>query len=107
MKGAEGGRTREATMKAICEGCGKPAKITLETYAFRTDFDCPFPWYVSQLPARKGSKRARRDGVDWGYTTKRPGAEGPDAPLPLTPYWIRRFRADCLRVGEVAHFQTI
>ena len=59
--------------------------------------------YVSQLPARKGSKRALRDGVDWGYSYHEPGWRGNDAPLLLTAYWQRRFAADTRRVGGNTH----
>lgn len=47
-------------------------------------------FYVAQLPGD--------DGVDWGYTEK------PSQAKPLTPYWQRKFAADCRRVGYEAHF---
>ena len=59
--------------------------------------------YVSQLPARKGSKRALRDGVDWGYSYHEPGWRGNDTPLLLTRYWQRRFCADMRRVRSSVH----
>ena len=50
--------------------------------------------WVSQLPARKGTKRALRDGVDWGYTFHSPGWDGLDSPIKLSGYWQRRFKAN-------------
>lgn len=56
-------------------------------------------FYVSQLPTK---------GSDWGYTDKRKGvqrgAEFLDAAIELSPYWQRRFAADCRKVGAVARF---
>jgi hypothetical protein len=37
-------------------------------------------------------------GVDWGYT------KNPAEAIDLSPYWQRRFRRDCERVGYEAHF---
>lgn len=37
-------------------------------------------------------------GRDWGYNTN------PAKALPLSPYWQRRFAADCRRVGVTAQF---
>jgi hypothetical protein len=57
-------------------------------------------FYVAQLPGR--------NGADWGYTDKiqgkQWGSETLDAAIPLSPYWQRRFRADCERVGATARF---
>ena len=61
-------------------------------YACRTTNDGR-PLWVSQTCARKGSKRALRDGVDWGWTFHSPGWRGHDAPLLLSPYWLQRLRA--------------
>ncbi len=58
-------------------------------------------WYVSQTAARPGSKRAKRDGVDWGYETDRSKA------IPLTPYWARRFAADRRFCGDDFHFDSV
>ena len=44
-------------------------------------------WYVDSLPGH--------GGADWGYTDKAVKA------LPLSPYWQRRFAADCRRVAQV------
>jgi len=74
------------------------------TYACRTNLANEKPMYVSQLPARKGSKRAMREGVDWGYTHHSPGHVGNDAPIRLTPYWERRFRADMSRLNAACRF---
>ena len=41
------------------------------------------------------------DGVDWGYHTD------PAKALPLSPYWQRRFAADCRRVGVTARFIAV
>lgn len=46
--------------------------------------------YVRELPGD--------GGVDWGYVTEAAKAK------PLSKYWARRFRADCLRCGRVAYF---
>lgn len=78
----------------------------MNAYAYRTDFDGT-PWYVSQLPAKKGSKRALRDGVGWGYTSKIEGNNGLDKAIPLTPYWARRFRCETRRAGHYAYFILI
>ena len=51
--------------------------------------NCPV-FYVSNLPGG--------DGSDWGYVTRAEQA------LPLSPYWQRRFAADCRRAGVIAHF---
>jgi len=40
--------------------------------------------YVAQIP---------QSSADWGYTSN------PAEALPLSPYWGRRFAADCRRVG--------
>jgi hypothetical protein len=49
-----------------------------------------FPvFYVANLKGRVG---------DWGYTTQRAQA------IPLSPYWQRRFAADCLVCGVLATF---
>ena len=47
-------------------------------------------YWVSQLPGD--------GGVDWGYTER--SAEA----ITLTPYWQRRFAADCKRVNSEARF---
>jgi len=47
-------------------------------------------FYVAQLPGQ--------GGVDWGYTSRCTEA------IELTPYWQRRFAADCRRVGVEANF---
>lgn len=47
-------------------------------------------WYVSHLPGEGGK--------DWGYDYTVAKARL------LTPYWCRRFRRDCERVGAVAGF---
>lgn len=49
---------------------------------------CPV-FYVSEKIGKIG---------DWGYTTDVKKA------LPLSPYWQRRFNADCDRVGVAAKF---
>jgi len=46
-------------------------------------------YYVAQVKGRVG---------DWGYTTD------PTQAISLTPYWQRRFAADCVYVGSKAHF---
>jgi len=56
-------------------------------------------WYVASLPTRSGGTRGK--GEDWGYTRKQEQA------LPLSPYWQRRFAADCRRVGYEAKFRPI
>ena len=62
------------------------------------------PAYVSATPDKQGK--------DWGYTNARTGKrvlvwpngwQTVDAALPLSPYWQRRFRADCARVGMTFH----
>jgi hypothetical protein len=69
-------------------------------------------FYVSQLPARPGTARARRDGVDWGYTSTFEGKERwegekltvLDRAIPLSPSWQRRFLKhlrDCNLVGQL------
>lgn len=40
-------------------------------------------------------------GKDWGYSDKACDA------VPLSPYWHKRFAADCKRVGVVANFVDI
>jgi hypothetical protein len=45
-------------------------------------------FYVAQVPGDGGK--------DWGYTTDRAKA------LPLNRYFMRRFVADCGRVGAIA-----
>lgn len=55
-------------------------------------------FYVSQLPGQGGK--------DWGYTDK-PQGVGPDKldrAIPLSPYWQKRFAADCRRAGVEARF---
>jgi hypothetical protein len=47
-------------------------------------------FYVANLPGDGGK--------GWGYTTKAADA------IPLSPYWQRRFAADCRRVGTEAQF---
>ena len=64
--------------------------------AYRTDFDGS-PWYVCQLLARPGTARARRDGVDWGYTTERTKA------MLVSKYWANRFRKYVEDCGHIAH----
>lgn len=57
-------------------------------------------FYVSQLPT---------GGSDWGYTDKPEGA-GPDKldkAIPLSPYWQKRFAADCRRAGTEARFVPV
>ena len=51
-------------------------------------------FYVSSLPGADGGK-------DWGYDTDAKKA------IPLTPYWQRRFRNMCIRVGATANFYEI
>lgn len=76
--------------------------MTGQVIAWRNDYDKGGPaWYVSQLPARKGSKRAKRDGVDWGYEKDRSKA------IPLTPYWARRFKSAYFSVGYGPHFEKV
>jgi len=59
---------------------------------------CSYTWagiirfYVAQLPGDGGK--------DWGYTENR------DHALKLSPYWQRRFNADCRRIGQVARIET-
>ena len=48
-------------------------------------------FYVANLKGRVG---------DWGYTTDAAQA------IHLSPYWQRRFAADCRRVGVTATFIT-
>lgn len=50
--------------------------------------NCPV-FYVAQVKGTVG---------DWGYTDDYRKA------LPLTPYWQRRFAADCRYCGTVARF---
>ena len=59
--------------------------------------------WVAQLPGD--------GGVDWGYSTHTTGTlfnpkaeHGLDLPIILTPYWQRRFAADCRRTNTVAVF---
>jgi hypothetical protein len=52
---------------------------------------CPV-FYVSEKIGKVG---------DWGYTTNVSKA------IHLTPYWQKRFKADCERVGVVAKFNLI
>ncbi len=47
-------------------------------------------WYVAQV---KGN-----GGVDWGYTFK------PEQAIKLSPYWQKRFNADCNYLGRKAIF---
>ena len=55
--------------------------------------------YVSHLPKGKG---------DWGYTKRIDGNENVlDKAIHLTPYWQKRFRADCRKVDYSAQFMTI
>ncbi len=46
-------------------------------------------YYVAQLKGKVG---------DWGYTSD------PSQAIRLTPYWQRRFAADCKYVGSEARF---
>lgn len=46
-------------------------------------------FYVANTKPRKG---------DWGYTTD------VNMAIQLSPYWCKRFAADCRAVGEVARF---
>ncbi len=46
-------------------------------------------YYVAQLKGKVG---------DWGYTSD------PSQAIRLTPYWQRRFAADCKYVGYEARF---
>jgi hypothetical protein len=86
-----------AMPKGPCD-CGAAAARPIGGIkAYRTDFDQFKPWWVSQLPARPGSKRAKRDGVDWGYEAD------PMKAIFLTPYWARRFMADARYVGHEKH----
>ena len=55
-------------------------------------------FWVASTCALPGSKRAIRDGVDWGYETD------PEKAIDLSPYWARRFAADCRRCGDTARF---
>ena len=41
------------------------------------------------------------DGKDWGYHTD------PSKAIPLSPYWQRRFAADCRRVNATPHFHAV
>lgn len=50
-------------------------------------------WYVESLPGD--------GGVDWGYTTK------VDQAIPLSPYWQKRFRANCRAVGVTCSFVPV
>ena len=47
-------------------------------------------WYVREVPGQGGK--------DWGYVDKVEKA------TKLSPYWQRRFAADCRYVGRTAHF---
>lgn len=49
---------------------------------------CPV-FYVANLKGKVG---------DWGYTMQ------VDTAIKLSPYWQRRFAADCRRVGVEARF---
>lgn len=59
-------------------------------------------FYVSQLPGR--------EGADYGYTDRiqgtQRGSETLDAAIPLSPYWQKRFRADCARARTIARFSS-
>ena len=46
-------------------------------------------YYVAQLKGKVG---------DWGYTSD------PSLAIQLSPYWQRRFAADCRHVGYEARF---
>ena len=46
-------------------------------------------FYVANLKGKIG---------DWGYTSDHSKA------IDLSPYWMRRFAADCRAVGETAKF---
>lgn len=61
-------------------------KIAYRQWNERTIF------YVASLPGHPEPKS------DWGYVTKAEQA------MPLSPYWQRRFAADCRRVGAIARF---
>lgn len=49
-------------------------------------------FYVANLKGNVG---------DWGYSDKACDA------IPLSPYWQKRFAADCKQVGVVANFVDI
>jgi hypothetical protein len=51
-------------------------------------------YWVSELKG-DGHLRGR---ADWGYTTD------PAKAIPLSPYWQKRFAADCRHVGYEARF---
>lgn len=49
-------------------------------------WDTAHIFYVAQVPGD--------DGVDWGYT------QNPSQAAKVSEYWMRRFKADCGRVGQ-------
>ena len=68
----------------------KQRKRTVNAIAYRYwSKACPL-FYVAQVKPRGRG--------DWGYTTRASEA------LPLSPYWQKRFAADCNAVGTMAHF---
>lgn len=59
-----------------------------------TQWNAHARYYVAQLPGDGGK--------DWGYTQHLEGEY--DRAIYLSPYWQRRFAADCARVGREARF---
>ena len=67
--------------------------MTTKTIAYRP-WSAAYPvFYVAQV---KGD-----GGVDWGYSTNAKDA------CHLSPYWVRRFKADCQAVGVEATILTV
>lgn len=69
----------------------------MATYAYRTGSRGTL--WISALPGD--------GGVDWGYGHA-PGDPSPyDHAVPLTPYWLRRARADARFCGYQIHAVTL
>ena len=105
-----------------CSNCGKQFHSIQEYVASKcVPGRLPFP--VVQAQAQESHRYAWRQwndhtifyvahlpgdgGKDWGYTTLTRINKEFDKPILLSPYWQRRFRRDCERVGTVAHFQEV
>ena len=55
-------------------------------YVLYRQWDTCRCFYVANLPGH--------GGVDWGYS------ERPSDAIPVSRYWMARFKADCARVGS-------
>lgn len=52
-------------------------------------------FYVSELPSGARTRPIGSSGKDWGYTTD------PTKAIPVSEYWMRRFKSDCAHVGSI------